>query len=363
MPSKPSEEAEAARIKSKFGKGSELTKVFDEWAEPVRAFLLSQARLEDGELPLLACRQSISVVVSFVSSQNHGNDVVSSWFLLTTRRILWQSPGQILCQARLEDIESVSWSSGPDGWPGRVPSSPPDTLVYTEKGIGHCGFYSPWLAILDFAGQRFEVYLEPGRNLRAIRNLLWQLSGGWQRASERAVQANLASQQTDSFVVGSDEYRAMRLEKDFQKHGEVYSENLFRSLAPYTQEFLLAEAHLQTAELPVFAFFQDSENWFLATSRRILWSRPTFKHQLRYGQIKDLGQSEFKKLRENEGDGMSTEERTKKIGEIKSSSPWFYFEDNLGIDHEALLPPGGPLFAIWNTTLFMMQLDRIHPSP
>ncbi len=361
MPSKPSEEAEAFRIKRKFGKGSELTRVFDEWDEPVRTFLLSQARLEDGELPLLACRQSTSVGVSFVPSQNQGNDEASSWFLLTTRRILWQSPGQILCQARLEDIESVSWSSGPDGWPGRVPSSPPDTMVYTEKGVGHCGFYSPWLAILDFAGQRFEVYLEPGKNLRAIRNLLWQLSGGWRLASERALQANLANQLTDSLVVGSDEYKAMRLEKDFQKHGGIYSENLFRRLAPHTQELLLAEAQLQPEELPVFAFVEDSETWFLATSRRVLWSRTSFKHQLLYGQIRKMGMSELDKvMRQYEASG-DWDAWKDKIRVLKSSSPWFYFVDARGIQWDVLLPPGGPLYAIWSAMRFMVQLERIHP--
>lgn len=361
MSLKPAEQLEAARVKQKFGEGSELTKVFEEWHEPVRVLLVAQAKLEDGELPIVAYYQLVSKEDPLLSWQKLRNEETSVWFLLTTRRVLWHSPDQKFQQLRLDEIESVAWSSGPDGWPGRDPSSPPDTLVYTEKGRGHCRFYSPWLAVSKFSGERFEVFLEQGNVLISIRHLLWQLSGGWKIASARAAQANLAMRQSDSLVVGSDAYRAMRLEKDFQKNGDAYLKYLFRNLAPDLQEFLLAEAQLQPEELPVFAFVEDSETWFLATSGRVLWSRPSFEHQLRYGQIREMGMSELDKVMrqyEASGDWDAWEDE---IGMLRFSSPWFYFVDDCGVQLDVLLPPGGPLYAIWSAMRFMVQLERIHP--
>ena len=29
--------------------------------------------------------------------------------------------------------------------------------------------------------------------------------------------------------------------------------------------------------------------------------------------------------------------------------------------HDALVPPGGPLFKVWNAIRFMVQLEKIHP--
>ncbi|MBP6745835.1 hypothetical protein KA344_11415 [bacterium] len=361
MSLKPSEVLEAARVKQKFGKGSELTKVFEEWDEQVRVFLIAQAQLEDDEVPILAYYRVVSKEDPLLARQKLRNEETSVWFLLTTRRVLCHSPDQKFQQLRLDEIESVAWSSGPDGWPGRDPSSPPDTLVYTENGRGHCRFYSPWLAVSKFSGERFEVFLEQGKVLISVRHLLWQLSGGWKIASARAAQASLAMKQSDSLVVGSDAYRAMRLGKDFQKNGDAYLKYLFQNLAPDKQEFMLIGAQLQLEELPVFAFVEDSETWFFATSRRVLWSRPSFRHQLRYGQIRKMGMSELEAaIRQSHTVG-TWDAQKNKIGMLKSSSPWFYFVDDSDVQWDVLLPPGGPMFAIWSAMRFMVQLERIHP--
>lgn len=167
--------------------------------------------------------------------------------------------------------------------------------------------------------------------------------------------------QVDPPTTGSDAYKALRLEKSLLKQSQVYSTKLFLSLTVDLQGFLLAEAQLQSEELPVFAFVEDSETWFLATSRRVLWSRPSFKHQLRYGQIREMGMSELEAaIRQSHTVG-TWDAQKNKIGMLKSSSPWFYFVDDSDVQWDVLLPPGGPMFAIWNAMRFMVQLERIHP--
>lgn len=152
--------------------------------------------------------------------------------------------------------------------------------------------------------------------------------------------------QVDPPTTGSDAYKALRLEKSLLKQSQVYSTKLFRSLTVDLQGVLLAEAQLQSEELPVFAFVEDSETWFLATSRRVLWSRPSFKHQLQYGQIREMGMSELDKVMrqyEASGDWDAWEDE---IGMLRFSSPWFCFVDDCGVQLDVLLPPGGPLYAI-----------------
>ena len=314
---KPSEESEATRIKRKFGTGSELTKVFEEWDESVRVFLFAHSNLAVGEIPIVACYRS-----------------EASWVLLTTRRIIWTNPDDSKCELQLEEIEDVGLSSDPES--------------------------SPSLFLFDSSGGRYEVYLEPGRTQVAMRHAIWQLLSGWRKSSGWPGRIRAGVMQADPPTTGSDAYKALRLEKTLLKHSQVYPTKLFRSLTVDLQEFLLVEAQLQPEELPVFAFVEDSETWFLATSRRVLWSRP-LKHQLRYGQIDKMGMSELDKaMRQYEASGVWDAWKDE-IARLRSSSPWFYFVDDSGLQSDVLLLPGGPMFAIWNSMRFMVQLEQIHP--
>jgi hypothetical protein len=167
--------------------------------------------------------------------------------------------------------------------------------------------------------------------------------------------------ETDSPATGSDAYKARRLKKHLLKYGDYYSSRLFEALTPEIQNCFLEKAQLQNPELPVFGFYEDKESWLFATTRRVLWSRPGFHHQLKYGQIKEIGQSEYRKLAQEPEDSMSPEERLRRITEIKGSSPWLYFIHDNDNFSEVLVPPGEPLFAIWNTIRFMIKLENIHP--
>lgn len=57
------------------------------------------------------------------------------------------------------------------------------------------------------------------------------------------------------------------------------------------------------------------------------------------------------------------EERSEKVKAVKNYSTALYFEDERGVRHEATIPPSGPLYSVWNSINFMVQLERIHPSP
>lgn len=316
----------------------ELTQAFDLWPEAVRISLLQQAKLRKDESPILAFYQPNL-----------------SWFLLTTSRLIWQNPNEQTCELKLDDVETVGWSSGPEGAIKRDPNDPPDTFVYVnERGIqvkGHCGHHSPWLHIIDSNGKRFEAFLEKG-NLKKTKDLIWRMSGGWKRAFERAEVSNHNSKQNDP-ELGSDAYKARRLAGNILHNGEAYSSWLFKALTPETQNYFLSKGPFDKDELLVYGFFEDKETWFLATSRRAIWARPGFRCRLSYDQISRIGMSEMERVDKKDFEA---------VQKVKVTSNWLYFEDMQGQRHEALLPNGSNLFAIWNSMLFMVKLEKIHPT-
>lgn len=141
---------------------------------------------------------------------------------------------------------------------------------------------------------------------------------------------------------GSDEYKAKRLERDFtKKESETKETALFKSLAPNTQALLLKEASLVGSEIPVLACFRDEKTWLLATTRRVLWSRPGFKKELRYSEIKKLGWSSGPKAPRETPETidlwMETEQGLK---ETKTATPWLFFVDESGNRYEAMVEHG-----------------------
>ncbi|MBX9725026.1 MAG: hypothetical protein K2X81_26725, partial [Candidatus Obscuribacterales bacterium] len=289
----------------------------------------------------------------------------ANWVFITTRRLLWANPDlQLSCDLRHENVDSVAFLSNSEVEPSISSSS--DWPIHAEKSKEDWMNSGVWLRVVDFSGSRYKIFVEH-RTATKIRNTIWQLSGGWRLAFSRAEQENLKSKIKfaigPQFEKGSDEYKASRLERAILKHGVAYSSRFFDVLAPDIQAFFLKEIELHQGEIPAFFFFENQETWFAATSRRVLWSRPGFKHQLKYGQICGMGQSE---MREFEKKGKKTvaitekyiKERSREAGRIKTTSPWFYFTDDKGNRYEALLPPGGPLFAIWNSILAIVSIEK-----
>jgi hypothetical protein len=161
----------------------------------------------------------------------------------------------------------------------------------------------------------------------------------------------------NSHPIGSDAYKAFRLERNLLKYGPAYSSWIFNALAPETQDFFRARRDFDSGEQLVYAYFENDGIWILVTSRRVMWSKQGHNHQLRFSEIAKMGLSEIGMIQTND-----REKRSKELERIKVLSPHFYFEDWNGDRFEALLPPGGPLSAVWNTLLFMIQLEKIHPT-
>jgi len=340
----PTEESQAVRLKRKFGDGTAFTKTIEDWDESVRQFLLSKVCIEDGEYPILG----------------HYKDG-SSWLITTTRRVCWANPEENCYELRNENIKSVGWSSGPEGWPGQDPSSPRDTLVFVDGNPdvrGHCGFYSPWLHFIDYSGTRYEAFLESGKILKGLRNSIWQLSGGWQRSLEDVEQPG----KTSSAPTGSDAYRAGRMEFSFEKYAEKRKKTrVFSAFDSAVQEFLKSRVELSAEEQPVLAFYENSNTWYLATSQRIIWPSLSGVHCIRYHEIDKMGWSDGPHGPtecEHENVIYTNGERFCKI--CRNRSSWFFVEPSNGQRAEIAVEQGSTTH-IWTCFRLMRNLERIHP--
>lgn len=359
-----SEESEASRLKQNFGKDAEHTKVFESWDKSIQAFLLARAVLEDGELPVLAyCYQPTS---SFFATLLMQERPAADWVLITTRRVFWCNPNEMSYELRNEYIDSVTFLEDK-----QIESSSP--AFSTAESVHLENPSEDWmqrelcLRVVDFSGNQYKIFVDRKKALK-IRNTIWQLSGGWRLAARRAEQENRENRNkfpvddSPKFEKGTDAFRAARLQKAILKHGVDYSARFLDALAPAIQQFFQKQIEFEQGELPGFFFWENEETWIAATSRRVLWSRPGFKHQLQYAQIKEMGLSEMEKFGRQKRHGKITQkyidEQLNESRRIKGTSPWFYFLDDKGNRYEALLPPGGKLFAIWNSILALTRLEE-----
>lgn len=323
----------AKEMKDKFRIRTEFTKFFDDFDVAETKFFKDKVKFLDGEIPVVAYYEP-----------------GYSWFLVTTFRVVWANPDKQVYELNLDEITYVKVTTGPERWRKK----PLDPRIFTPEEQERAVRYCPWILFSDDSGKTFEAFPEEDA-VSKIRHLIWHMCSGGKRASETA-KTELERAQTITPPTGSDAYRVFRLERDILKHGDAYSEWFFEKLGTGVQQFLLSAVTLDDQELPAYAFFESEETWLFTTSRRVAWSRPGFKHQLRYGQILATGLSEIDRIQAKD-----YESRSKEISRIKGHSPWFFLEDKSGVRHDSLLPSGAPLFAVWNSIRFMQKLDRIHP--
>lgn len=320
-------------LKNRFRIRTEFTNIFDDFDFAATKFFNDNVELLDGEIPIVAYYEP-----------------GYSWFLVTTLRVIWANPDHQVYELTLDKIAYVKVTTGPERWRKKKLDPRIFTPEEQERAIRYC----PWILFSDVSGQNFEAFPEE-EAVSQIRHLIWHMSDGGKKAYETA-KVELERAKTITPPTGSDAYRVFRMERDILKYGDAYSEWFFQKLGTAVQKFLLSAFTLDDQELPAYAFFESEETWLLTTSRRVAWSRPGFKHQLRYGQIGAAGLSEMDRIQTKEPKSESTE-----ICRIKGCSPWFYLEDEHGVRYDALLPPGAPLFAVWNSIRFMQRLDLKHP--
>lgn len=361
-----------AGIKQRFGAGTERTKVFDNWEQSIKDFLLARVPLLDDEMPVLAhYKTDTGMYLAKVDS-----DPVS-WCLLTSRRVVWRNPDGQIFELYIADIERVEFSSGPDWWPLRDPDSEPDNLVFVsdEKTMlyliagqkseqplrGSCGRYSPWLYVIDTGGRRYEIFLEVGHT-KSVKYAIWFLVCANRNRYETAKTANRFADENLSEPTGSDRYKARRFSHNIN---DKYRNHLFGALPDAERDLINTSLELYPEEICVFAFIEDEANWLAMTTRRIVWKRQAVIYELEYTDINKIGMTEIERL-ENEKVPPNTsasefwEKRRIQLRGIKLSATLLYFEDHGGARYEAFSPPG-ILSVVWNATELMIRLARIHP--
>jgi len=157
---------------------------------------------------------------------------------------------------------------------------------------------------------------------------------------------------------GTDSYKLARFEQKALAYGYSGLKLRFSSLDTQHQSFLLGQTKLEKSELPALGFFEHEETWLVATTRKLVWSRPGFRYEMSYFQIKNDGLTEMERIQSSTE---FIEDRLEKVREIKANSRQFFWEDEQGKRYESLLPPGETLFSIWNLIRFLVRLDEIHP--
>lgn len=369
MAERPSEQSETIRLKSRFKVTSDVTKVFDNWNESIRSFFQSTTPLEDGELPIIA----------FYQSETH-------WFLITSRRLRWSNPDQSSYELRHENVRSVGWSGGPEGMTLRDPVDPPDTLITSGDGKGHCKYNSSWLHIVDYSGKRYDAYLQ---NLTELRNTIWQLSAGWFNASKEAAEQNEQSAKSIP-PAGSDAYKVLRLRSDVEKN---YAEQLTSTIAhqckeagrkvpnDYLQLTLLCEniddstigyfceefGALQDSEIPILACCTKFNSGILITSRRMFWNFNNKNSVVRFSDVESFGMSYGPQgaLIDwiNMNDCLWKDPQGRRLWPSKvanSQSPWLFGELIDGQRFEIYFEPGQRKYMIEHCLRKMMRLEKRH---
>jgi len=155
---------------------------------------------------------------------------------------------------------------------------------------------------------------------------------------------------------GTDEYKAERFRLKIAK--STYSnENFFESLPEQIKEFFSTQVPMEPKEIPVFGSFDDESIWYLATTRRIVWSTPAIEHQLRYSQIKSIEQTPH--YRAQSVEELQSQEYRDQVFEQKLEWPWYKLIDSEDNSFEMLLAGASPLMS---GIRFMINLEKIHPS-
>ena len=274
----------ANKLKQKFRLRTEFTKVYDELDAVETNFFDDNVKLLDGEIPILAYFEA-----------------GYSWFLLTTFRVIWANPDNEVYELNLDEISTVKVTNGPERWRKK----PLDPRIFTPEEQERAVRYCPWIIFSDVSGRTVEAFPEE-EAVAQIRHLIWHMSSGGKKAYETAKE-ELEKAKAITPPTGSDAYRVFRMKRDILKHGDAYSEWFFEKLGTGVQQLLLNAVAFDDQELPAYAFFESEETRLLTTSRRVTWSRPGFKHQLRYGQIGNAGLSEMDRIQKKDPESESKE--------------------------------------------------------
>jgi hypothetical protein len=159
----------------------------------------------------------------------------------------------------------------------------------------------------------------------------------------------------------TDEYKVSQLKDEFCKQPEPFKKTkLFSDFTAEVQEFLISKVELESEECPGIAFYDASDCWFVATSRRVVWWKSKGSH---YVQYHDLGKMEC-----TEGpivpkgcthNGTTVVDGRRICKKCQHSSPWFFLESIEGRSFFMRIEPHTAT-RLWSCFKLMCQLDENH---
>lgn len=159
----------------------------------------------------------------------------------------------------------------------------------------------------------------------------------------------------------TDAHKVSQLKSEFEKDPESFKmTRLFSDFSAEVQDFLNSKVDLDSEECPGIAFYEDSDCWFVATSRRIVWWKSKGSHHVRYD---DLGKMECTEgpivpgtCRHADATVVDGRRVCKKC---QHSSPWFFLESIGGRSFFMRIEPN-TASKLWNCFKLMCQLEQNH---
>lgn len=156
----------------------------------------------------------------------------------------------------------------------------------------------------------------------------------------------------------SDEYKVSRLKSEFEKHPcPSKKTKLFSEFDVGVQEFLTEKTNLDSEERPGIAFYEDSDNWFVATSRRILWWRSKGCHYVQYHDLGKMECTEGPIVAKCSHDGTSFVDGRRICKKCQSASPWFFLESIEGRSFFIRIEPH-TANTLWSCFKLMCELEQ-----
>ncbi len=131
----------------------------------------------------------------------------------------------------------------------------------------------------------------------------------------------------------------------FRRKGEDGAcTRLFDNLAPSQRSTLLAELKLHESELPVIGSVEDSSNWLVLTTERLVWSIEGERQEVAADAIRDA-MADLKQLRRSEHSKLGM----RQIQVVTMGDGEYSIE----------LEPGGPLSGTWNVLKNLGARNRV----
>jgi hypothetical protein len=161
---------------------------------------------------------------------------------------------------------------------------------------------------------------------------------------------------------GSDPYKSVRCEERLLNNQPYAKQFLFKYCGESAQSYFRQGNFLSGEETPILCWFENDKEWWLATSRKVIWSRRGSINQLSYSQIKRCSSSEGPEEADTSVTAKVERYSMNANQSPKLNSPWICIIDVSNMRNEIELTAQVAGAAV-STINFMVRLEAIHPTP